>query len=381
MFEEIISFIKELYGNADFVPLHEPRFVGNEKDYVDRCIESTFVSSVGEFVTRFEKDVAQYTGSKFAVATSNGTSALHLALLLAGVQPESEVLTQPLTFIATANAIHYCGAHPVFLDVDSDTLGLSPEKLEHFLRTQTHQKADGTLINKNTQRKISACLPMHTFGHPCRIDEIIEVCNEFNLPMVEDAAEAMGSYYKNRHAGTFGLLGVLSFNGNKIITTGGGGMILTNDAALAQKAKHLSTQAKVAHPYEYIHDAVGFNYRMPNLNAALGCAQLETLNRFLDSKRDIARRYKDFFKDFPQVRFVDEPPEARSNYWLNAIVFITKEERDAFLQMSNQAGVQTRPAWRLINRLPMYRKAFSDELTQAQELADRLVNIPSSAIV
>ncbi|MHB2147913.1 LegC family aminotransferase [Calditrichota bacterium LG25] len=381
MFEQIVSFIKELYGNADFVPLHEPRFVGNEKNYVDRCIESTFVSSVGEFVTRFEKDVAQYTGSKFAVATSNGTSALHLALLLAGVQPESEVLTQPLTFIATANAIHYCGAHPVFLDVDSDTLGLSPEKLEHFLRTQTHQKADGTLINKNTQRKISACLPMHTFGHPCRIDEIIEVCNEFNLPVVEDAAEAMGSYYKNRHAGTFGLLGVLSFNGNKIITTGGGGMILTNDEALAQRAKHLSTQAKVAHPYEYIHDAVGFNYRMPNLNAALGCAQLETLNRFLDSKRDIARRYKDFFKDFPQVHFVDEPPHARSNYWLNAIIFKKKKERDRFLELSNKAGVQTRPAWRLINDLEMYRNEFVEELKNARQIASRLVNIPSSAIV
>ncbi|WP_457566315.1 LegC family aminotransferase [Caldithrix abyssi] len=381
MFEEIISFIKELYGNADFVPLHEPRFVGNEKKYVEECIESTFVSSVGEFVTRFENEVAKYTGSKFAVATSNGTSALHLALLLAGVKPKTEVLTQPLTFIATINAIHYCGAHPVFLDVDPDTLGLSPEKLDHFLRTQTHQKADGTLINKNTQRKISACLPMHTFGHPCRIDEIIQVCNEFNLPVVEDAAEAMGSYYKNRHAGTFGLLGVLSFNGNKIITTGGGGMIITDDEILAQKAKHLSTQAKVPHPYEYVHDAVGFNYRMPNLNAALGCAQLETLNRFLESKRDIARRYKDFFKDFPQFRFVDEPPQARSNYWLNALIFKKKEERHRFLELSNKAGVQTRPAWRLINDLEMYRNEFAEELKNARQIAGKLVNIPSSAIV
>ncbi len=381
MFETIISFIKELYGNKDFVPLHEPRFVGNEKAYVDRCIESTFVSSVGEFVTRFEQDIANYTGSKYAVATSNGTSALHLSLLLAGVQPDTEVLTQPLTFIATINAIRYCGAHPVFLDIDSDTLGLSPEKLEHFLRTQTHQKADGTLINKNTQRKITACVPMHTFGHPCRIDEIVQVCNEFGLPVVEDAAESMGSYYKDRHTGTFALLGVLSFNGNKIITTGGGGMILTNDETLARKAKHLSTQAKVPHPWEYVHDAVGFNYRMPNLNAALGCAQLETLNRFLESKREIALQYRSFFKDFPQLRFVEEPSQARSNYWLNAVVFEKKEDRDKFLELSNKAGVQTRPAWRLINELEMYREAFSADLTNAQNIAPRLVNLPSSAIV
>ncbi len=381
MFETIISFIKELYGNKDFVPLHEPRFVGNEKAYVDRCIESTFVSSVGEFVTRFEQDIANYTGSKYAVATSNGTSALHLSLLLAGVQPDTEVLTQPLTFIATINAIRYCGANPVFLDIDSDTLGLSPEKLEHFLRTQTHQKADGTLINKNTQRKITACVPMHTFGHPCRIDEIVQVCNEFGLPVVEDAAESMGSYYKDRHTGTFALLGVLSFNGNKIITTGGGGMILTNDEALARKAKHLSTQAKVPHPWEYVHDAVGFNYRMPNLNAALGCAQLETLNRFLESKREIALQYRSFFKDFPQLRFVEEPLQARSNYWLNAVIFEKKEDRDKFLELSNKAGVQTRPAWRLINELEMYREAFSADLTNAQNIAPRLVNLPSSAIV
>ncbi len=381
MFERIISFIKELYGTKDFVPLHEPRFVGNEKAYVDRCIESTFVSSVGEFVTRFEQDIANYTGSKYAVATSNGTSALHLSLLLAGVQPDTEVLTQPLTFIATINAIRYCGAHPVFLDIDTDTLGLSPEKLEHFLRTQTHQKADGTLINKNTQRKITACVPMHTFGHPCRIDEIVQVCNEFGLPVVEDAAESMGSYYKDRHTGTFALLGVLSFNGNKIITTGGGGMILTNDEALARKAKHLSTQAKVPHPWEYVHDAVGFNYRMPNLNAALGCAQLETLDRFLESKREIALQYRSFFKDFPQLRFVEEPSQARSNYWLNAVIFEKKEDRDKFLELSNKAGVQTRPAWRLINELDMYREAFSADLTNAQNIAPRLVNLPSSAIV
>ena len=381
MFERIISFIKELYGNKDFVPLHEPRFVGNEKAYVDRCIESTFVSSVGEFVTRFEQDIANYTGSKYAVATSNGTSALHLSLLLAGVQPDTEVLTQPLTFIATINAIRYCGAHPVFLDIDKDTLGLSPEKLEHFLRTQTHQKADGTIINKNTQRKITACVPMHTFGHPCRIDEIVQVCNEFGLPVVEDAAESMGSYYKDRHTGTFALLGVLSFNGNKIITTGGGGMILTYDEALARKAKHLSTQAKVPHPWEYVHDAVGFNYRMPNLNAALGCAQLETLDRFLESKREIALQYRSFFKDFSQLRFVEEPLQARSNYWLNAIIFEKKEDRDKFLELSNQTGVQTRPAWRLINELEMYREAFSADLTNAQNIAPRLVNLPSSAIV
>lgn len=381
MFERIISFIKELYGTKDFVPLHEPRFVGNEKAYVDRCIESTFVSSVGEFVTRFEQDIANYTGSKYAVATSNGTSALHLSLLLAGVQPDTEVLTQPLTFIATINAIRYCGAHPVFLDIDTDTLGLSPEKLEHFLRTQTHQKADGTIINKNTQRKITACVPMHTFGHPCRIDEIVQVCNEFGLPVVEDAAESMGSYYKDRHTGTFALLGVLSFNGNKIITTGGGGMILTHDEALARKAKHLSTQAKVPHPWEYVHDAVGFNYRMPNLNAALGCAQLETLDRFLESKREIALQYRSFFKDFSQLRFVEEPLQARSNYWLNAIIFEKKEDRDKFLELSNQTGVQTRPAWRLINELEMYREAFSADLTNAQNITPRLVNLPSSAIV
>ncbi len=329
MFEKIITFIRDLYGQEGSIALHAPRFLGNEKQYVDECIDSTFVSSVGQFVDRVEKDLSAYTGAGYAVATVNGTAALHVALLLAGVQPGDEVLTQPLTFVATCNAISYCGARPVFLDVDRDTLGLSPENLADFLENHTAPTQNGC-VNKTTGRIIRACLPMHTFGHPARIDQIDDICRQYHLILIEDAAESVGSFYKGRHTGTFGKLGTLSFNGNKIITCGGGGAILTSDEALARQAKFLTTTAKRPHLYEYVHDLPGFNYRMPNLNAALLIAQIEQLDGFLQNKRETAQRYKEFCEQ-AGFEFVSEPPYARSNYWLNAVIFEDKNMRDGFL--------------------------------------------------
>lgn len=395
--QEIINFIRQLYNQTEgFIPLHAPVFNGNEKKYLEMCIDSTFVSSVGQFVDEFEMKMAEYTGAKKAVSCVNGTNGLHLALLLSGVERETEVLTQPLTFIATANAISYCGAHPVFIDVDIDTLGLSPTALRIWLKSSTIQRINKSTrnpetINKSTGRVISACVPMHTFGHPCRIDEIVEICKEYHIPVVEDAAESMGSFYKGRHTGTFGKIGMLSFNGNKIITTGGGGMLLFNDVALAAKAKYLSTQAKVPHPWEFVHDQVGYNYRMPNINAALGLAQLEQLPGFLVSKREVASAYLDFLavnefechtdKDVdPEVTFVREPGNACSNYWLNAILFKNRKVRDAFLKLSNEQQVMTRPVWELMNRLPMFQDCKKGDLNNAILIADRLVNLPSSAI-
>jgi len=308
----------------------------------------------------------------------NGTNALHLAMLMVGVERDTEVITQPLTFIATANAISYCGARPVFLDVDMDTLGLSPKSLRNWLEQNTKFKnRNAQPINKSTNRKISACVPMHTFGHPARIDEIVEICNEYNIPVVEDAAESLGSYYKGQHTGTFGRIGVLSFNGNKVLTTGGGGMLLFMDDELAKKAKHLTTQAKVTHPWEFIHDDIGYNYRMPNINAALGLAQLEQLTNFLESKRQTARKYRDFFEDSP-TKFISEPKNALSNYWLNSILFSDKITRDGFLEHSNEQGVMTRPAWRLMNELTMFSTCQTDDLTNARHISDTLVNLPSS---
>lgn len=302
-YKEIVDFIRKLYNQPEgFIPLHAPVFMGNEKKYLEECIDSTFVSSVGKFVDQFEIEMAKYTGATQAVVCVNGTNALHLALKMVGVDANTEVITQPLTFIATANAIKYCHADPVFIDVDKETLGLSPEKLESWLKQnvklETSNQKQRIPINRLTNKPITACVPMHTFGHPCRIDEIIEVCNKYNIPVVEDAAESLGSFYKNQHTGTFAEIGVLSFNGNKTITTGGGGMLLFKDKKLAQKAKHLTTQAKVAHPWEFVHDEVGYNYRMPNINAALGLAQLEQLPKFIESKRNIAKTYKEFFKHY-----------------------------------------------------------------------------------
>ncbi|HOZ14462.1 MAG TPA: LegC family aminotransferase [Tenuifilaceae bacterium] len=383
-FSNVLKFIRELYSTpAGFIPLHAPVFSGNEKAYLNECIDTTFVSSVGKFVDTFEQEMAKFTGSARAVSCVNGTNALHLALKLVGVEQETEVLTQPLTFIATANAISYCGARPVFIDVDIDTLGLSPVALKKWLEENTVLLKNGQCpINKSTGKHITACVPMHTFGHPCRIEEIVEICNTYNIPVVEDAAESLGSYYKGKHTGNFGKVGVLSFNGNKVLTTGGGGMLLFNDEQLAAKAKHLTTQAKVPHPWEFNHDAVGFNYRMPNINAALGLAQLEQLPKFLESKRNIAEAYKLFFSEFKSVdiNFVVEPTNSKSNYWLNSVLLGSKGERDEFLRYSNENGVMTRPVWTLMNKLPMFSDAQCGDLKNAEHIEDGLVNLPSSVI-
>lgn len=377
--QNIIDFVRALYQTMEFIPLHEPKFVGNEKAYVIDCIDSTFVSSVGKHVDRFEQMMAEYTGAKYAVATVNGTAALHIALKLVGVSQGDEVITQSLSFVATCNAISYCGAKPVFVDVDRNTLGLSPDSLHSFLSANAVQTSAGC-INKTTGRKISAVVPMHTFGHPCRIDEIAKICEEFGIPLVEDAAESLGSYYQGKHTGTFGKLAAFSFNGNKTITTGGGGMIITDDEALAKRAKHITTTAKQPHPYEFVHDEIGYNYRLPNINAALGCAQMETLPRLLDSKRLLALAYVDFFSAL-NISFVAEPEKAKSNYWLNALILENKQARDVFLKELNEAGVMSRPIWRLMNELTMFSDCQSTDLANSKWLEERIVNIPSSARV
>lgn len=379
-FQHIINFIRSHYNESvKLIPLHAPTFKGNEKQYLEECIDSTFVSSVGKFVDDFETKMAQYTGAKKAVVCVNGTNALQLALLMVGVERNDEVITQPLTFIATVNAIIYTGGIPVFVDVDKETMGLSSKALRKFLE-ENAIVIDGFCINKGTKRRIKACVPMHTFGHPCRIDEILEICKEFRIELVEDAAESLGSKYKNKHAGTFGKIGVLSFNGNKIITTGGGGMLLFNDEDLAKRAKHLTTQAKVAHPWEFVHDEVGYNYRMPNINAALGCAQLEQLDHFIKTKRQTAAKYKLFFEDNDGVDFFNEPNDCESNYWLNAIILKDINDRNDFLAETNKLGIMTRPIWELMNRLPMFNNCQCGELKNAEWFADRVVNIPSSVI-
>lgn len=376
MFSETCAFIKSIYPNQEFIPLHEPRFSGREKEYVNDAIDSTFVSSVGAYVDQFEKMICDYTGAGYAVATVNGTAALHMALLVAGVEGEHEVICQPLSFVATANAIQYCGATPIFIDVDRETLGLSPKALSDFLEQNSTQK-NGQCYNRKTNRVIRACVPMHTFGHPCEIDTLTSICKQFNIQLIEDAAESLGSTYQNKQTGTFGDLGIFSFNGNKTITCGGGGMIVTNNKELAQKAKHLTTTAKIVHPYEYNHDEVGYNYRLPNLNAALACAQLEQLDIFIAKKRQVAQTYTDFFEDQP-LTFITEPEQARSNYWLNSLLTKNRAERDQFLKATNGAGVMTRPVWNLLNTLTMYKNCHTDELSNAHWLAERLVNIPSS---
>lgn len=379
MFENVINFIQEIYKTKKFNSLHEPRFVGNEKKYLNECIDSTFVSSVGKFVDEFEAKFANYTGAKYTIATSNGTSALHISLLLANVGQNDEVITQPLTFVATCNAISYCGAHPVFIDVDRDTMGLSPSALKEFLDNNTSIK-NQQCVNNKTGKVIKACVPMHTFGHPCRIDEIKDICDKYYIFLIEDAAESVGSFYKGKHTGNFGQVGVMSFNGNKIITAGGGGCIVTSDNTLAKKAKHLTTTAKVPHKWNFDHDMVGYNYRMPNLNAALLLAQLEKLDDFIDSKRILADMYQDFFKN-TDYAFVKEPIECKSNYWLNSILLKNKQQRDEFLNETNSQNVMTRPIWTLMNKLPMFEHAECSGLTNSEWLEERVVNIPSSVIL
>ena len=375
MYKEIVDFIKNLYQTEDFIPLHAPVFRGNEKKYVNECIDSTFVSSVGKFVDKFEELCRDYTQAKYAVATMNGTSALHIALLLSGVKRGDEVITQALTFVATANAIAYTGAQPVFVDVDLETMGLSPRALEDFLKANAEVK-DGYCVNKNTGRRIKAVVPMHTFGHPVRLKEIKQICENYHLSLIEDSAESLGSFFRHKHTGTFGDFGILSFNGNKTITCGGGGMILTDNEENALRAKRLTTTAKVPHRWEFVHDEIAYNYRLTNLSAALGCAQMEQLDNILSEKREIASQYKDFFEN-SDIVFFNEPENSRSNYWLNAIIFNDLAERNAFLEYSNDNGVMTRPIWRLMNELPMYQDCQTDTLKNSKWLQDRVVNLPS----
>ena len=376
-YSKTINFIKEVYGNKEFTPLAIPVFAGNEKKYLEECIDTTFVSSVGQFVDRFEKDMAAYTGCKRAVVCVNGTNALHMSLMLAGVERDDEVLTQALTFIATCNALSYIGAHPIFIDVDKTTMGLSPDAIKEWL-VKNIEIRNGQCYNKNTGRRVKACVPMHTFGHPVRIEEIAQICEEYHIELVEDAAESIGSLYKGKHTGTFGKVGAISFNGNKTITTGGGGMMLFNDEELGALAKHLTTQAKIPHRWEFRHDHIGYNYRMPNINAALGCAQLENLDKFVESKRQVAAEYAEFFKNIDDMDFFTEPENCYSNYWLNAVILRDKEAQQEFLQQTNDNGVMTRPIWELMNRLPMFENCENDGLKNTIWFADRVVNIPSS---
>ncbi len=376
-YSKTIGFVKEVFGNQEFTPLAIPVFAGNEKKYLEECIDTTFVSSVGKFVDRFEKDMAEYAGCRKAVVCVSGTNALHMSMMLVGVERDDEVLTQALTFIATCNAISYIGAHPVFIDVDKSTMGLSPDALKDWLVNNAEVK-NGQCYNKNSGRRVKACVPMHTFGHPVRIEEIANLCEEYHIELVEDAAESIGSLYKGKHTGTFGKVGAISFNGNKTITTGGGGMMLFNDEELAAHAKHLTTQAKVPHRWEFRHDHVGYNYRMPNINAALGCAQLETLDKFIESKRQLALEYAEYFKNIEDIQFFTEPKDTFSNYWLQAVILKDKDAQQAFLQQTNDNGVMTRPIWELMNRLPMFEHCENDGLKNTIWFADRVVNIPSS---
>lgn len=375
-FNSVISFIKSQYKSEEFIPLHVPYFGGNEKKYLNDTIDSTFVSSVGAYVDRFEGMMTEITATQKAVAVVNGTAGIQIALRLIGVKENDEVITQALTFVATANAIAYNNAHPIFLDVDLDTMGLSPKAVENFLLEFGDLREDGC-YNKKTGRKIAACLPMHTFGFPVHLDELVAVCSQWNIPIVEDAAESLGSEYKGKPTGSFGKLGVFSFNGNKIVTCGGGGAIVTNDIVLGEKGKYITTTAKIPHTYEYVHDELGYNFRMPNLNAALACAQLEQLDGFLENKRKLAKEYQSFFAT-NGIQFRTETPETKANYWLMCVELENKIERELFLASTNANAVMTRPIWQLMYRLPMYAHCQRDEQFNAQFLEERIVNIPSS---
>jgi aminotransferase in exopolysaccharide biosynthesis len=376
-YTKVVDFIHDLYGTSDFVPLSVPKFIGNEKKYLNECIDTTFVSSVGKFVDRFEEDMARYTGAKKAVVCVSGTNALHMSLLMVGVERDDEVLTQALTFIATCNALSYIGARPVFIDVDRSTMGLSPDAMKEWL-VRNAEIRNGQCYNRRTGRRVKACVPMHTFGHPVRIEELAALCEEYHIELVEDAAESIGSKYKGQHTGIFGKVGAISFNGNKTITTGGGGMMLFQDEELGKLAKHITTQAKVPHRWEFVHDHIGYNYRMPNINAALGCAQLEHLDEFVASKRQVAKEYAAFFRSIPDIDFFEEPENCFSNYWLNVVLLKDKSAQQEFLEFTNDHGVMTRPVWELMSRLPMFEKCETDGLENTVWLADRVVNIPSS---
>lgn len=375
-YKKIIDFICQIFPGKTNIPLHEPLFVGKERQYVLDAIDSTFVSSVGKYVDRFEQMMRDYTGAKYAIATTNGTSALHMALILAGVEQGDLVITQPFSFVATCNAISYIKASPYFIDIDSDTLGLSYQELKKFLTEKT-VISNQQCYHKETGRRISACVPMHTFGMPVEIDHIVDICEKYHIKVVEDAAESLGSLYKGQQTGTFGLLGTYSFNGNKTITCGGGGIIVTNNDELGKMAKHLTTQAKLPHKWAFKHDFVGYNYRLPNINAALACAQMEQLDVFLKNKRDTAKKYENFFASLPGVKFIKENQNSKSNYWLNAILFEDHSSQQEFLEYSNSNGVMTRPGWDLLNTLPMYSDEKND-LHTAKKIYSQLVNLPSS---
>ncbi|MBF0363053.1 MAG: LegC family aminotransferase [Oligoflexia bacterium] len=378
MFDEIIHFIKDTYGHNHSIDLHSPVFIGNEKKYLNECIESTFVSSIGKFVDLFESEILKITGATNAIAVINGTMGLFAALKVLNVDQNCEVITQALTFVATANAIFSTGAQPIFVDVDSSTLGMSPSSLEEFLSKNVIVK-NNTSFNKETGKKIAACVPMHTLGHPCQIDIIKEICNRYKIYLVEDAAESLGSYYNGKHTGTFGTIGIFSFNGNKVATTGGGGIIVTNDDDLAKKIKHVTKTAKLKHEWEFFHDELGYNFRMPNINAAIGLAQLENIPVFLKKKRYLAEKYRRFFYNL-KVPFIVEPKNALSNYWLNAIILPDKKTRDDFLQYSYANGVRCRPLWELMFKLPMYEKCQKTNMDISNYLQERIVNLPSGVL-
>lgn len=374
----IVEFLRDTYKTDEFIPLHAPTFNGNEKAYVMETIENTFVSSVGKFVDDFELKIKSYTGTARAVATVNGTAALHAALYMANVQRGDLVITQALTFVATCNALYHIGAEPIFVDVSPVSLGLCPKSVDAFLQEYAEVTDDGC-IHKKTGRRIKAIVPMHTFGHPVELDELIAVCLKWNITLIEDAAESLGSFYKGKHTGTFGDFGAVSFNGNKIITTGGGGMVLCKTQELGERTKHVTTTAKVPHPYEFFHDEPGFNYRMPNLNAALGCAQMEVIELYLKQKRQLAEGYKDFFNG-TDFKFVTEPEYAQSNYWLNAVICPDKESRNEMLTGTNSSGVMTRPIWQLMHRLPMFENAIRGDLTYSEFIEAHLINLPSTPV-
>jgi len=377
MYKNLLDFIRELYPSNNSISLHEPVISSKEKKYIEKVLDTGFVSSVGYEVTEFENQIAEFVGSKYAIATSNGTAALHAALIVSGVQPNDEVITQSLTFIASSNAIHYCHANPVFIDVDRETLGLSPHALKDFLNNNCEIREDGFCWNKSSNRIIRACLPMHTFGLSAKIHEIDEICKSFNIILVEDAAESLGTFSRNKHTGTIGDFGVLSFNGNKLITTGGGGMVLTDDEVKAEELKHITTTARVNHKWEFTHDVVGYNYRMPNLNAALGLAQLENIEQFIETKRKIAKSYQDWGSS-NNLFFVTEYQNTKSNYWLNTLILDNSKERDQLLSETNDASIMTRPAWNPMHTISFNKNFQKDSLKNTNWLFERIVNLPSS---
>ena len=378
--DALVAKVREIYCSDQFIPLHAPRLGETEKSYVIDAIDSTFVSSVGKNVVEFEEAIAKYTGARFAVAVSSGTAALHVALHAIGVRAGDEVITTPLTFVATCNAICYCGGSPIFVDVDRDTLGLSPESLAAFLEEYAEVRDDGLCWNRFSEKVIRACVPVHNLGHPAQVEKIITICERYNIPVIEDAAESLGSYSGGIHTGRLGSLGTLSFNGNKIITTGGGGAIITDSERLKERIKHLTTTAKQPHPYLFIHDEIGFNYRLPNLNAALGLAQIEQLEHFVLQKRKLSSVYAEWLDDYAGVQFFSEPANARSNYWLNAILVPDRSTRDDILSKTNQLGVMTRPMWTPMPSLPMFENCLQFEIVNARAIENQLINLPSSVV-